>query len=116
MPPTVSLAMIVRDEEANLPACLSSCAGLFDEMVIVDTGSTDSTKAISEAARDKHGLPARVFDFPWCDDFTAARNESLRHATGDWIFWMDADDRIEPEQHPRIAYVFGSDAICHRAK
>lgn len=106
--PTVSLTMIVRDEEANLPACLASCAGLFDQLVIVDTGSTDRTKEIASAAIDKHGRPARVFDFAWCDDFAAARNESLRHATSDWVFWLDADDRIEPVQHPRIAYVLTS--------
>lgn len=105
---TVSLTMIVRDEEANLPACLASCDGLFDEIVIVDTGSIDRTKEIAAATRDKHGRPARVFDFPWCDDFAAARNESLRHAIGDWIFWMDADDRIDPIQLPRVAYVLAS--------
>ena len=94
--------MIVRNEAANLPACLASCADLFDELVIVDTGSTDETKAIALQALDKHGNPASVFDFAWCDDFSAARNESLRHATGDWIFWMDADDRLDDENKGRL--------------
>jgi hypothetical protein len=60
-------------------------------MVIVDTGSTDETPQIVEE------LGGRLFHFPWCDDFSAARNESLRHARGDWIFWMDSDDTIPAE-------------------
>lgn len=86
----VSLCMIVRDEEANLPACLESVRDLVDEMVIVDTGSTDRTRAIAQS------YGARVFDFAWNDNFADARNESLRHATGDWIFWLDADERLDP--------------------
>jgi glycosyltransferase involved in cell wall biosynthesis len=81
--------MIVRNEETSLPGCLQSCADLFDELVIVDTGSTDATKEMGRA------FGARLFDFPWCDDFSAARNESLRHATGEWVMWMDADDRLD---------------------
>lgn len=98
--------MIVRNEEANLPACLASCADVFDELVIVDTGSTDRTKKIAAAARDKHGQPARVFDFHWRDDFSAARNESLKHATGDWVFWMDADDRLDEENRVVLRSLF----------
>jgi glycosyltransferase involved in cell wall biosynthesis/Tfp pilus assembly protein PilF len=87
--PRVSLCMIVKNEEANLPGCLGCVADLVDEMIVVDTGSTDGTKEV--AAR----LGARVFNFPWVDSFAAARNESLRHATGEFIFWMDADDRLD---------------------
>jgi tetratricopeptide (TPR) repeat protein len=87
--PRVSLSMIVRDEEANLPACLASVADLVWEVVIVDTGSADRTREV--AAR----FGARVFDFPWVDSFAAARNESLRHAGGDWVFWLDADERVD---------------------
>src|SRR5207249_9840407 len=76
----VSLCMIVKNEEDNLPACLASAAGLFHEVIVVDTGSTDRTREIAAACG------ARVFDFPWVDSFAAARNESLRHATGDWAF------------------------------
>src|SRR5580658_1616487 len=92
----VSLCMIVRNEEANLPPCLASVAGLTDEVVVVDTGSHDRTKEIALA----HG--ARVFDFAWCDDFSAARNESLRHARGDWVLWLDADDRVTAENRMRL--------------
>jgi tetratricopeptide (TPR) repeat protein len=81
--------MIVKDEAENLPACLDSIAGLAAEIIVVDTGSTDDTVAIAQA----HG--ARVFHFPWINDFAAARNESIRHATMSWIFILDADDRLD---------------------
>src|SRR5262249_6546699 len=80
----VSLCMIVKNEEHNLPDCLGSVRDLVDEVVVVDTGSNDRTKEVAA------GLGAKVFDFPWCDSFAAARNESLAHASGDWAFWMDA--------------------------
>src|SRR5580658_1936052 len=92
----VSLCMIVRNEEASLRECLASVEGLWNDLVVVDTGSSDGTKAVAVA----HG--ARVFDFPWCDDFSAARNESLRHALGDWVFWMDADDRLRSGSRPKL--------------
>jgi GT2 family glycosyltransferase/tetratricopeptide (TPR) repeat protein len=97
--PRVSLCMIVKNEEANLPACLATAADLVDEVVVVDTGSTDRTRAV--AARSG----ARVFDFPWVDDFAAARNESLRHAGGEWIFWLDADDRLDADNRARLRSV-----------
>jgi GT2 family glycosyltransferase/tetratricopeptide (TPR) repeat protein len=96
----VSLCMIVKNEEANLPACLGSAADLVDEMIVVDTGSTDATRAVAE----KCG--ARVYDFTWIDDFAAARNESLRHATGDWIFWLDGDDRIDEANRQKLKSLF----------
>ena len=68
---TTSLTMIVRDEERNLPACLASIRGLFNEIVVVDTGSTDRTR---EIARE---FGARVFDFVWVNDFAEARNAAL---------------------------------------
>ncbi len=92
----VSLTMIVRDEERNLPACLSSVAGLFDEIVVVDTGSKDRT---AEIARE---FGARVFDFVWIDDFAAARNAALARAKGDYAFWLDADDVLDPPQRVKL--------------
>jgi GT2 family glycosyltransferase len=92
----VSLTMIVKNEEANLPACLESARDLFDEIVVVDTGSSDRTVEIARS------FGARVFDFPWVDDFSSARNAALARATGDYAFWLDADDRIEPDQYPVI--------------
>ena len=88
--PTLSLCMIVRDAERSLAEALASVQPFVDEMVVVDTGSADSTRDI---ARQKG---SRLFDFAWCDDFSTARNYSLEQATGDWIFWMDADDVLPP--------------------
>ena len=90
------LTMIVRDEEDNLPKCLESVRGIFDEVVVVDTGSVDRTV---EIARE---FGARVFAFAWIDDFAAARNEALAHATGDYVFWLDADDVVDPPQREKL--------------
>ncbi len=92
----LSLSMIVKNEERFLPGCLESVTGLVDEIVVVDTGSTDSTREIAA------GFGAKVFDFEWCDDFSAARNESLRHTTGDWVLYLDADERISQVYHKMI--------------
>jgi tetratricopeptide (TPR) repeat protein len=94
--PRISLCMIVKNEEANLPACLGSAIDLVQEIIVVDTGSTDRTR--ETAAR----FGARVVDFPWVDDFSAARNESLRHATGDWVFWLDGDERLDDANRRRF--------------
>ncbi|MBV8129996.1 MAG: glycosyltransferase [Planctomycetaceae bacterium] len=84
--------MIVKDKQDNLPHCLESVRGLFDETVVVDTGSTDRTVGIARS------FGANVFDFAWIDDFAAARNEALAHATGDYAFWLDADDVVDPPE------------------
>ncbi len=84
----LSLCMIVRDSARTLAACLESIRPWVNEMVIVDTGSVDETPRIVES------FGGRLLHFPWCDDFAAARNESLRHARGEWLFWMDSDDTI----------------------
>ncbi len=95
--------MIVRNEAATLPRALASVADLVDEIVVVDTGSDDGTRQIAAAARDRHGGPAKVCDVRWCDDFSAARNESLRQATGDWVFWLDADDWLDEPNRRALA-------------
>jgi len=99
---SVSLTMIVRDEESNLPHWLSSVAGLFDEIVVVDTGSADRTAAI---ARE---FGARVFDFVWVNDFAAARNAALARAKGDYAFWLDANDVIDPPQRVQLQALLDS--------
>lgn len=91
MAAALSLCMIVRNEETMLPGCLESVSGLTDEMIVVDTGSTDRTIQIAESHQ------ARVVHFLWKDNFAAARNESLRHANGDWVLVLDADERLQPE-------------------
>ncbi|MBX3114159.1 MAG: glycosyltransferase [Fimbriimonadaceae bacterium] len=87
----ISLCMIVRDEERVLDCCLSSVADVFNQKIIVDTGSTDRTVEIAKA----HG--AKVYEIEWPDSFSEARNESLKHAKGKWIFWLDADDTLPIE-------------------
>jgi FkbM family methyltransferase len=89
--PRLSLCMIVRDNARTIRACLESVRPWVDEMVVVDTGSRDETPRVAGE------LGARVFHFPWRDDFSAARNESLRHARGAWVFWMDSDDTIDAD-------------------
>jgi tetratricopeptide (TPR) repeat protein len=83
--------MIVRDNARTLAACLESIRRWVDELIIVDTGSTDETPQIVQ----RYG--GKLYHFAWCDDFSAARNESLKHASGEWVFWMDSDDTITPE-------------------
>ena len=98
----VSLCMIVRNEEHHLPDCLRSVSGIFQEVVVVDTGSTDATRAVAKS------FGARVFDFPWPDSFGAARNECLRHARKKWILWLDADDRLDEENRRQLASVLAN--------
>ncbi len=93
---TLSVCMIVKNEAQFLADCLASIAGLADQIVVVDTGSTDDTLKI--AARYK----AEIYHFDWVGDFSAARNESIRHASGDWIFWLDADERLKPDSQSAL--------------
>ncbi len=101
--PTLSLAMIVKNEEKNLGHCLASVRGLVDEMVVVDTGSTDGTVALAER------FGARVGHFPWTGDFGAARNESLRLCTGDWVLILDADEAVDVLDHAKIREAIAQD-------
>lgn len=88
---TISLCMIVKDEAATLAQCLDSVEGVVDEIIVVDTGSTDATGEI--AAR----YQAQVYHLDWPDDFAAARNVSLAHATEDWVLVLDADEVLNAE-------------------
>jgi len=81
--------MIVKNEEQHLATCLESIKDLVDEIVIVDTGSTDKTIEIAKRYTDK------IYNFTWCNDFGAARNEALKHCTGDWILRLDADEVLD---------------------
>ncbi len=92
----LSLCMIVRDEEKHVRKCIESVKGLVDEIVIVDTGSTDNTVKIAK----EYG--AKVYVQDWEDDFSKAKNEALRHAAGDWILSLDADEVISKKDHERI--------------
>ncbi len=94
--PSVSLCMIVKNEAETLTDCLQSVGDFATEIIIVDTGSTDCTVEIARQ------FGARVEHFAWIDDFAAARNESFKYAASDWIFWMDADDRLSPDNLIRL--------------
>lgn len=88
---SISLCMIVKNEEDVLARCLSSAAPLVDEIILVDTGSTDQTKQVA-AAFTEH-----IYDFTWVDDFASARNYAFSLASKDYCMWLDADDIITPE-------------------
>jgi FkbM family methyltransferase len=94
--PTLSVCMIVKNEERHLAYCLNSLSPVADEMIVVDTGSTDKTKQIAEA------FGAQVHDFEWTNDFAVARNHSLSKAHGDWILVMDADEVISPLDYAKL--------------
>ena len=87
----LSLSMIVKNEERYLKDCLESVKGVVDEIVVVDTGSTDNTVKIAE----EYG--AKIFNFKWINDFSAARNYSLSKCSGEWILYLDADERLNKE-------------------
>ncbi len=94
--PNLSIVLIVKNEESHLGPCLASIRGLHDELIVVDTGSTDNTVEIAKS------FGAKVSYFPWIGDFSAARNKSLDEAKGRWILWLDADDIVLPEDAQRI--------------
>ena len=93
---SISLCMIVKNEELVLGRCLDSVKNLMDEIIIVDTGSTDKTKEIASLYTNK------IYDFSWINDFAAARNFSFSKATKDYIMWLDADDILLYEDNKKL--------------
>ncbi len=109
MAPTLSVAMIVRDEAHHLPECLDCASRFADEICVVDTGSTDETLDIA-----RH-FGCVTANFAWRDDFAAARNASLDRCTGDWVFVLDADERIAETDMLRLrALLEGPARRCYR--
>jgi tetratricopeptide (TPR) repeat protein len=98
---TVSLCMIVKDEEAMLPRCLAAVREFVDELIVVDTGSTDRTVEIAES------FGARVLHHDWDGDFSAARNVALDAATSDWLLYLDADEVLVEGDGPRLRELLG---------
>lgn len=96
MSSTISLSMIVKNEERHLKECLESVKNFVDEIVIVDTGSTDGTIDIAKS------FNAKIFYFDWTNDFSAARNFALNHSTSDWILYLDADERLDRESAKKL--------------
>jgi glycosyltransferase involved in cell wall biosynthesis len=99
----LSLCMIVKNEAATLPKCLSSVKNVVDEIVVLDTGSSDRTPEIATA------YGAKVHHFKWNDNFSTARNEALKYVTGDWILVLDADETLTPEIVPQIHAIIQSE-------
>lgn len=94
---TISACLIVKNEERHLKRCLDCLDGLMDEIIIVDTGSTDNTKEIAKAYTEK------VYDFEWIDDFAAARNFAISKASKEYIYVADADEVLDQENYQRFA-------------
>lgn len=90
------MCMIARDEEESIGRCLSSVQSIADEIIVVDTGSSDQTIEIAK------GFGAKIIEFPWIDDFSAARNAGLEKAKGEWILFLDADEQLVPEDIPEL--------------
>jgi len=101
---TISACMIVKDEEELLPQCLESIKDVVDEIIIVDTGSTDRTVEIAKS------YGAEVYHHPWGNDFSKHRNQSIGYASGDWIFIIDADEEVAQWDH-NIATVLKNENI-----
>jgi glycosyltransferase involved in cell wall biosynthesis len=93
---TISLVMIAKNEEKNIGNCLDSVRDIVDEIIIVDTGSTDKTKEICSKYTDK------IYDFEWIYDFSAARNHALSFATGDYVMFLDCDDIIKEDSRVKL--------------
>lgn len=113
---SVSVALIVKNEESTLSRCLDSLQGAVDEIIVTDTGSEDATKEVARRYTDK------IFDFTWCRDFAAARQFAFDRATGDWVVWVDADDVVLQAENIKLlvagapAEVVGFDwrYVCER--
>ena len=99
--------MIVRDGADDLQACLACVSGWFAQTVVVDTGSTDTTVAVASAAG------ADVHHFPWCDDFSAARNTAIGYATQPWILILDADERLDHAAHAALVQCLATSADAY---
>tara|TARA_B100000315_G_scaffold255164_1_gene297864 strand:- start:204 stop:1802 length:1599 start_codon:yes stop_codon:yes gene_type:complete len=101
----LALNMMVKNEAGNIAECIASVQLIVNEIIILDTGSSDDTVSI---ARD---LGAKIFHFEWCDDFAVARNEALSKVSAEWVLVLDADERIAREDHQRILEIIDNDSV-----
>ena len=102
---TLSVCMIVKNEEQYLDSCLSAISNKVDEIILVDTGSSDNTLDIAK----KYGV--NIFEIEWINDFSYARNISLQHASKDWILVLDADEMIPEEELQKIYHLIQTQDI-----
>jgi len=100
----LSVCMIVKNEAAHLAKCLKSVSPVADEIIVVDTGSTDHTREIAEI------FGVSLFDFPWGDDFAKAKNFAISKASGEWILSLDADEAISPLDYEALKKLVGKSA------
>lgn len=105
---TLSACLIVKNESVLLSRCLESIRPFVDEIIVVDTGSSDNTEEIARS------YGSEVYHFEWGDDFSAARNESLSHAGGDWILYIDADESIDQVNAAKIRQIITPGNVNHR--
>lgn len=105
---SIALCMIAKNEESWIARAISSVKPIINEIIVVDTGSSDQTKQIAQA----HG--ARVLDFAWCDDFSAARNFSIAQAKSDWILILDADEVIASQDLQALKTLCEKGGVCYR--
>jgi len=96
---TIALTMIIRNEESNLSRCLESIKNVVDEIIIVDTGSTDTSIDIANKYK------AKISNYEWADDFSAARNKALEQVQSDWVLHLDADECLSKESEYSILSV-----------
>ncbi|WP_051475452.1 glycosyltransferase family 2 protein [Metabacillus halosaccharovorans] len=96
---SISLCIIVKNEERSLERCLRSVLNVVDEFIIVDTGSTDQTLDIVDrlSGQPEFGSKIKLFHYEWCGDFASARNYAVEHARGDFILQLDADEYLHPD-------------------
>src|SRR3989339_1768526 len=100
--PRLTLSMIVKNEEKYIKDCLESVKDIADEIIIIDTGSTDDTIKIAES------YGAKVYNFEWVNDFSAARNFALGKSTGEWILYLDADERMDANSIHELKRIIGT--------
>lgn len=106
----ISACIIVRDGEQDMDWCLSGLEGEADELVVVDTGSKDRTKEIAR----QHG--AKVYDFPWQDDFSAARNFAISKVCGRWILFLDSDERMTDSSRGKLRAILQAEDASGKPK
>jgi len=102
----LSLCMITKNEQDTIAKAIASVSDVVSQIIVADTGSTDGTTDIARS------YGAKVVDFKWCDDFSAARNFSIKHATSDWIMFMDADEVINPADTLKIPPLCGENNLA----